>query len=57
MKRELVQIWVTPETRQAVKVAAAKAGVTVVEYLQEQYGKPYEPAELLAESSRQKGGL
>ena len=34
MKRDLVQLWVTKETRQAVKVKAAEAGVTVVDYLE-----------------------
>ena len=34
MKRDLVQLWVTKETRQAVKVKAAEAGVTVVAYLE-----------------------
>ena len=34
MKRDLVQLWVTKETRQAIKVKAAEAGVTVVDYLE-----------------------
>ena len=34
MKRDLVQLWVTKETRQAVKVKAAEAGTTVVDYLE-----------------------
>ena len=34
MKRDLVQLWVTRETRRAIKTQAVAAGVTVVEYLE-----------------------
>lgn len=34
MKRDLVQLWVTKATRQAVKVQAAKAGLSAVDFLE-----------------------
>ena len=37
MKRDLVQLWVTKETRQALKVLAAGAGRSVIDYLEETF--------------------
>jgi len=37
MKRDIVQLWVTKATRQIIKVLAAKAGLSAVEYLEEHF--------------------
>ena len=34
MKRDLVQLWVTRETRQAIKVQAVKAGLSAVDFVE-----------------------
>ena len=39
MKRDLVQLWVTRETRQAIKVKSVAAGCTVVAFLKEQFNE------------------
>lgn len=33
------QIWITPEAHQKIKIAAAKRGMTMKEFLEEQYGE------------------
>ena len=54
MKRDLVQLWVTRGTRQAVKVLAATNGITVVDYLESIFKLPTEdgmPLVTIAEKS------
>ena len=34
MRRDLVQLWVTRATRQAIKVQAVKAGLSVVDFIE-----------------------
>ena len=57
MKRDLVQLWVTKETRQAVKVRAAAAGVTVVDYLEVTFVPAADGMPLVAAPEGAPGGV